>query len=50
MEVDAAGGADLAVTLEIGGESLLNRLETGRHGSANRRLNHPAKRVLPAGR
>jgi hypothetical protein len=44
MEVHAAGRADLAVALEVGGERLLNPLETGRHGPADLRLDHPAKK------
>jgi hypothetical protein len=32
------------VALEVGGESLLHRLEAGRHGSTDRRLDHAVKK------
>src|SRR5258708_4700825 len=50
VEVYGAGRADLAVLLEVGGERLPHRLETGRHRPADLRLDHFAKSVLPTAR
>jgi len=49
VEVDAAGGADLAVVLEVGGEGFLDGLEAGFNGSAELGLDRRDSRVLFGG-
>ena len=44
MEINGTGGANLTVTLEVGCEGLLDRLETRRHRATDLRLDHRAKK------
>ncbi|MFI5270169.1 MAG: hypothetical protein ACHQ7M_22550 [Chloroflexota bacterium] len=44
MEIDGTGGADLTMTLEVGGECLLHWLETSRHRATDLGLDHRVKK------